>query len=141
MTYGRGVDVAFDAVGGDTTVQTFQCMGFNGRHLIAGFSEDIQLEDANYLTPRPMAYGNFSLVRGLPRLRRTTRSGPAGRSGFNWPSALGGPGRARDDPRDAPHRPDPDVGDRELAFGEIPAALEAMERRETVGRLVATMRR
>jgi len=36
-------------------------MGFNGRHLIAGWSEGIELEDAHYLTPRAMAYGNFSL--------------------------------------------------------------------------------
>ena len=60
-TYGHGVDVAFDAVGGDVTLETFKCMGFNGRHLIAGWSTDIQLEDAAYITPRAMAYGNFSL--------------------------------------------------------------------------------
>ena len=36
-------------------------MGFNGRHLIAGFSQDIQLEDGTF-TPRAMAYGNFSMV-------------------------------------------------------------------------------
>jgi NADPH2:quinone reductase len=60
ITYGHGVDVAFDTVGGDVTLQTFRCMGFNGRRLIAGFSEGGELEDAPYLTPRPFAYGNFS---------------------------------------------------------------------------------
>jgi len=56
-----GLDVAFDAVGGNVTLETFKCMGFNGRHLIAGWSEGIELEDGHYLTPRAMAYGNFSL--------------------------------------------------------------------------------
>ncbi len=32
----RGVDVAFDAIGGEVTQQTFKTMGFNGRHLIVG---------------------------------------------------------------------------------------------------------
>ena len=35
-TDGRGVDVAFDAVSGDVTLQTFRCMAFNGRHILAG---------------------------------------------------------------------------------------------------------
>ena len=35
-TDGRGVDVAFDSVGGEVTTKTFQCMAFNGRHLLVG---------------------------------------------------------------------------------------------------------
>ena len=134
-TYGHGVDVAWDTIGGDTTLETFKCMGMHGRHLILGFSDDIQLEDSAYITPRAMAYGNFSLcgvclVYVLDPLatRRTL--------GFNWPS--------RSEGQNA-HKKilemirtgviTPFVG-RELAFDEIPAALESMERRETVGRLV-----
>lgn len=135
-TYGRGVDVAFDAVGGATTLQTFPCMGMHGRHLIAGFSEDIQLEDGAYITPRAMAYGNFSIC-GVCLVYVNDPLGTRRALGFNWPSRAEG---------QAAHVTilemmrtgaiTPFVG-RDLAFDEIPEALESMERRETVGRLVA----
>jgi NADPH2:quinone reductase len=138
ITHGRGVDVAFDAVGGDVTVQTFRCMGFNGRHLIAGFSEDIQLEDGDYITPRAMAYGNFSLcgvclvyVNDPLAVRRTL--------GFNWPSRAAGQdahARILELLRTGTIRT---VIGRRLRFDEVPEALEAMERRETTGRLVAEL--
>ena len=60
-TDGRGVDVAFDAVSGDVTLQTFRCMAFNGRHILAGFASGIEQEDEG-LIPRPVLFGNFSLV-------------------------------------------------------------------------------
>lgn len=56
----KGVDVAFDAIGGETTLQTFKCMGFNGRHLIIGFASGIEGEDIG-IPPRPWVYSNFSL--------------------------------------------------------------------------------
>jgi NADPH2:quinone reductase len=138
LTYGHGVDVAFDTVGGEVTVETFKCMGFNGRHLIAGFSEDIQLEDASYMTPRPIAYGNFS-VCGVCLVYVNDPLGVRRTLGFNWPSRSEGQvahatilemlrtGRIRT------------VIGRELGLGEIPEALESMERRETVGRLVVSV--
>lgn len=42
-TGGRGADVAFDTVGGEVTRQTFRCMAFNGRHVIAGFASGVVL--------------------------------------------------------------------------------------------------
>ena len=134
LTYGRGVDVAFDTVGGTVTEQTFKCMGMNGRHLIAGFSQDIQLEDGSF-TPRPIAYGNFDLC-GVCLVYVSDPIGTRRTLGFNWPSRAAGQaahatilellrtGRIRT------------VIGRELGFDEIPEALEAMERRETTGRLV-----
>lgn len=135
-TYGHGVDVAFDAVGGDTTVETFRCMGYGGRHLIAGFSQDIQLEDGAYITPRAMAYSNFDLV-GVCLVYVDDPLGTRRTLGFNWPSRADGQAAHREILellRTGAVRPA--IG-RELAFDEIPAALEAMERRETMGRLVA----
>ncbi len=44
-TDGRGVDVAFDSVGGQVTTKTFDCMAFNGRHLLVGFASGIEAED------------------------------------------------------------------------------------------------
>ena len=60
-TDGRGVDVAFDTIGGATTLETFRCMAFNGRHLLAGFASGIAAEDEG-IVPRPVLFGNFSLV-------------------------------------------------------------------------------
>jgi NADPH:quinone reductase len=134
LTYGHGVDVAFDTVGGTVTEQTFRCMGMNGRHLIAGFSQDIQLEDGAF-TPRALAYGNFDLC-GVCLVYVNDPLGTRRTLGFNWPSRAEGQaahatilellrsGRIRT------------VVGRELSFEEIPEALEAMERRETTGRLV-----
>jgi NADPH2:quinone reductase len=138
ITYGRGVDVAFDAVGGDVTVQTFRCMGFNGRHLVAGFSQDIQLEDGNYITPRAMAYGNFSLC-GVCLVYVNDPLGTRRTLGFNWPSRAEGQeahATILELLRTGAIRT---VVSRQLTFDDIPEALEAMERRETTGRLVVEL--
>ncbi len=138
LTYGRGVDVAFDAVGGDVTLQTFKCMGFNGRHLMAGWSEDIQLEHASYFTPWPIAYGNFSLC-GVCLVYVNDPLGTRRTMGFNWPSrAEGQVAHAKILELLRTGAIHTAIG-RELTFEEIPEALESMERRETVGRLVVSL--
>ena len=135
LTYGRGVDVAFDAVGGDVTVQTFKCMGYNGRHLMAGFAEDIALEDGDYLSPRPIAYGNFD-VCGVCLVYVTDPLAVRRTLGFNWP--------ARSDGLDAHVKilemirkgQIKTVVGAEVGWTELPAALERMAARQTTGRLV-----
>ena len=44
-TGGRGVDVAFDTIGGEITTRTYGCMAFGGRHVLAGFASGIEAED------------------------------------------------------------------------------------------------
>ena len=61
VTNGRGVDIAFDSVGGQVTTDTFRTMAFNGRHLIVGFAADITLEEQP-VSLQPSIYGNFDLV-------------------------------------------------------------------------------
>jgi NADPH2:quinone reductase len=133
-THGRGVDVAFDPVGGEVTTDTFRCMAFNGRHLLVGFASGIEAEDAG-IVPRPVLFGNFSLcgvchayVDNPGELKRTT--------GFNFPSHADGErvhARILDMVRDGRVRP---VVGRETAFEELPAALQSMADRRTVGRVV-----
>jgi NADPH:quinone reductase len=137
LTYGRGVDVAFDAVGGSVTTDTFRCMGFNGRHLMAGFAEDIALEDGDYISPRPIAYGNFD-VCGVCLVYVTDPLAVRRTLGFNWP--------ARSEGLDAhvrilelmrTGRLQTVVGDN-VAWDQLPQALARMAARETTGRLVVS---
>jgi NADPH:quinone reductase len=137
-TGGRGVDVAFDTIGGDVTVQTFRCMAIHGRHILAGFAAGIEKEDEG-LVPRPLLFGNFSLV-GVCHAYVEDPLAFRAATGFNFPARSDGEklhaelleaierGRVR-----------PIVG-REVPFADLPAALEAMERRETVGRIVVRVR-
>lgn len=137
-TDGRGVDVAFDAVSGDVTLQTFRCMAFNGRHILAGFASGIEQEDEG-LIPRPVLFGNFSLfgvchayVDDPVVFKQLT-------GGFNFPAhsdgerlhsellALITAGKIR-----------PIVG-QHVPFAELPSALDAMEQRQTIGRTVVSL--
>ena len=136
-TAGRGVDVAFDAVSGDVTLKTFQCMAFNGRHILAGFASGIELEDEG-LVPRPVLFGNFSLV-GVCHAYVDDPVVFKRMSGFNFPAhhdgerlhaellALFTAGKLRT------------VVGREVPFHELPTALDAMEQRQTVGRTVVRL--
>ena len=136
-TDGRGVDVAFDAVSGDVTLQTFRCMAFNGRHILAGFASGIEQEDEG-LVPRPVLFGNFSLV-GVCHAYVDDPVVFKKLSGFNFPAhhdgerlhaqllALVADGSIR-----------PIVG-QEVSFADLPDALDAMEKRQTIGRTVVRL--
>src|SRR5262245_44316673 len=137
-TGGRGVDVVFDSVGGDTTAQSFRCTAFQGRLLSLGFASGIEAEDEPGLTPRPLLFGNFSLV-GVCwtyvddplAFRRAT--------GWNFPSHEDGR-RIHREVLDLLRRKEVRtvIGQR-ARFSELPAAFDAVMRRETVGRTVIAM--
>lgn len=136
-TGGRGVDVAFDAVSGDVTLKTFRCMAFNGRHILAGFASGIEQEDEG-LVPRPVLFGNFSLV-GVCHAYVDDPVAFKRMSGFNFPAHRDGEqlhaelltlfaaGKLRA------------IVGQHVPFLELPAALEAMEQRQTVGRTVVSL--
>ncbi|MFY1621353.1 zinc-binding dehydrogenase [Micromonospora sp. WMMD736] len=137
LTYGRGVDVAFDAVGGSVSVETFKVMGFNGRHLMVGFAEDIQLEDGDYLSPRPIAYGNFD-VCGVCLVYVTDPLAVRRTLGFNWPSrAEGLDAHTKILEMLRTERISTVIG-AEIEWDDLPVALERMAARQTVGRLVVS---
>lgn len=133
-TDGRGVDVAFDTIGGEVTRNTFRCMAFNGRHVIAGFASGIEQEDEG-IVPRPVLFGNFDLVGvchayvddPIAFKRDTTFNFPAHRDGERVHAEL------LDLVRAGSIRP---IVGRELAFADLPEGLAALERRETIGRVV-----
>jgi NADPH:quinone reductase len=133
VTNGRGVDVAFDTVGGAVTTETFRVMAFNGRHLIIGFASGIE-EEERPMSIQPSIYGNFDLVgicfafvdspRGTRIFGLNFLSTAQGVEIWNRVLHLARSGTVR-----------PVIG-RQIEFADVPAELEALERRETTGRTV-----
>ena len=133
VTNGRGVDVAFDTVGGTVTTETFRVMAFNGRHLIIGFASGIEAEERP-LPIQPSIYGNFDLVGicfAYVDSPRTTR--PFGMNFLSTAQGVDIWNRILQLARAGTIRP---VIGRQIEFAEVPVELEALERRETTGRTV-----
>jgi NADPH2:quinone reductase len=133
-TGGRGVEVAFDTIGGEVTTRTFRCMAFGGRHVLAGFASGIEDEDRG-MVPRPILFGNFSLVGVClayvddplavkAAVGSNFLSGADARELHEQILGLVTAGTVR-----------PLVG-LDVPFEELAHALDAMEQRRTVGRIV-----
>ena len=138
VTNGRGVDLAFDTVGGAVTTETFRTMAFNGRHLIIGFASGIETEERP-LPIQPSIYGNFDLVGICFAYVDSPR--PARAFGLNFLSTAQGIdiwSRILQLARAGTIRP---VIGRHIEFGDVPAELEALERRDTIGRTVVRLPR
>ena len=133
VTNERGVDIAFDTIGGQVTADTFRAMAFNGRHLIVGFSADITVEEQP-VSLQPSIYGNFDLVGicfSFVDSPRTTR--PFGMNFLSTADGIRIWGNILQMARQGQIRA---VVGRQIAFKDVPGALEAIERRETTGRTV-----
>jgi NADPH2:quinone reductase len=136
VTNGRGVDIAFDTIGGQTTKDTFRAMAFNGRHLIVGFSADIGVEE-HPVSLQPGIYGNFD-VCGVCFAFVDSPRGPRA-FGMNFLSTAVGVRMWADILQLARKGTIRAVIGREVDFGKVPEALEALERRETTGRSVISI--
>jgi NADPH2:quinone reductase len=147
-TNGKGVDVCFDGVGGEVMMQSLRCLGRGGRHLVVGFASGIEAEEVPMVSGRVLCFGNFDIVGVILGYRDPDPSIEAGRTtidGFGVPvpvprfnappSELGrqvqtaligllDAGKIR-----------PIVG-KSVPFAQLPQALEEMESRSTIGRIV-----
>jgi NADPH2:quinone reductase len=133
VTNGRGVDLAFDTVGGAVTTDTFRAMAFNGRHLIIGFASGIEGEERP-LPIQPGIYGNFDLVGVCFAYVDSPR--PARPFGMNFVSTAQGIdiwNRILHLTRAGTIRP---VIGRQIGFADVPTGLEDLEQRATMGRTV-----
>jgi NADPH2:quinone reductase len=136
-TSGAGVDVVCDLVGGPTTLATVPAMARGGRLVLAGFSGGIEAEDQATLTPRPLLFGNFSI--GGVMLAYT--EGPTKLGAVNLlPRALGDRIQAELVRLLGGRRIRPIVG-RVAPYTELPAELERLESRATLGRSVLDWKR
>jgi NADPH2:quinone reductase len=134
-TGGIGVDVVFDGVGGEVGDRSLDCLARNGRYLIVGFASGIEAEEVATVTPRRLCFGQFS-IHGV--LLSYTSDPLAARqaTGFNiTPRAVGDTVHTRLLELLEAGRIRPIVG-REVEFADLPAALDAMEDRTTIGRVV-----
>jgi NADPH2:quinone reductase len=141
-TGGRGVDACFDGVGGEVTMQSLRCLVEGGRHLVVGFASGIEAEEVPMVSGRVLCFGNFDLVGVILTYIDAPPSGIPGELApvpvprFNPCSTETGrrvqahllelleAGRIR-----------PVVGAR-FGFDALPEALERMETRSTMGRVV-----
>ncbi len=143
-TGGRGVDVCFDGVGGQTMMRSLSCLGRGGRHLCVGFAAGIEAEEEPMVSGRALCFGNFDLLGVIlsyvdPAVApHVTGSVPVPVPRFNPPTTDVG-GRVQEHLLEllGTGRIHPMVGS-VVAFGELPAALEEMESRRTVGRTVVS---
>lgn len=133
VTNGRGVDIAFDTIGGKVTTDTFRAMAFNGRHLIVGFSADIGVEE-HPVSLQPGIYGNFD-VCGVCFAFVDSPRGPR-LFGMNFLSTAIGVQMWTDILQLAHQGKIRPVIGREIEFGDVPQALTALENRQTTGRTV-----
>jgi NADPH2:quinone reductase len=136
-TGGEGVDVVFDTIGGEVTERSWRCIARNGRHLMVGFSGGIEKEDEG-ITPRPIIFGNFALMGVI--LAYTSAPLEVKRaSGFNLvPRSVGERIQDRLLALLTEGRIRPIIG-RKVPFADVPAALERLEARDTVGRTVVVL--
>lgn len=134
-TDGAGVDVVFDGVGGEVGERSRRCLARNGRYLVIGFASGIEAEEEKMVTGRALCFGSFSVCGVMLSYTSDPRAARAA-TGFNiTPRSVGEAVHA-----ELLHLLDagtirPIVG-REVDCTELPAALDAMEDRATIGRVV-----
>jgi NADPH:quinone reductase len=133
LTDGRGVDVAFDLVGGELTEKIWTCMALEGRYLPIGFNGDAQ----GGFTGKPLrkvSMANFSvlgvmLAYGMPYA-------PLRRMGLNfYPPEIGRQVHAALCALVAAGKIRPAIG-RRIRMDEVATTLEDHEARRTTGRTI-----
>jgi len=139
-TSDRGVDVVFDNVGAAVMEKSMSCLAYNGRYLMMGFASDKTVADEKLIVPRRIAAGNFKLCGVLlayvpDEMGRMLKLG----MGWNFVSDRLGEKITQEIVELVLAKKVKPVIGRVVAFEEIPAAIEAMANRQTVGRTIATL--
>jgi NADPH2:quinone reductase len=141
-TGGQGVDVVFDNVGEAVLEKSLQCTKYNGRYLMMGFASNKVVADEKFIVPRRIALGNLKLCGVLLSYQEPDALAFL-KSGMGWnflPNELGA--RIMDEivslVRSKRVRP---VIGQVVDFEELPAAIDAMARRDTVGRTIVSIAR
>lgn len=139
-TQQRGVDVVFDGVGEAVFEKSMNCTAYNGRYVMVGFASDKTRADEPFVVPRRLLAGNLRLC-GVLLSYAPDSAIPALKQGMGWnfcSSDLGASimNEVVDLVRSGAIR---SVIGRVVGFEAIPAEIEALSARATVGRTVALL--
>jgi len=139
-TDNKGVDVVFDNVGEAVMEKSMQCTVYNGRYLMMGFASNKVVADEPFLVPRRIALGNFKLC-GVLLAYQTPEMAEMVKTAMGWNFATAELGEKIN--REivdlvVAGKVKPIVG-RTIDFADIPAEIEAMANRETIGRTVVML--
>jgi NADPH2:quinone reductase len=139
-TVNAGVDVVFDNVGEAVVEKSMNCLAYNGRYLMMGFASNKVVADEKFVVPRRVALGNFKLCGVLLNYASDTMVQTI-KQAMGWnvaPRELGESISRQivELVRSAAVRP---VVGQTVPFDQLPAAIEAMARRETTGRTIVVV--
>ncbi len=135
VTDGRGVDLVFDGVGGAVTEASVRCLRLYGRLVMIGFAGGIEAEDRPTLTPRAIMFGSISLI-GVMLAYTADPAMENPLPGIHiQPREIGEKAQRALEDLLAQGRIAPFVG-QVVTFEELPAALDEMDQRLTMGRTV-----
>jgi NADPH:quinone reductase len=139
-TAGRGVDVVFDNVGASVIEKSMRCIAYNGRYLMMGFASDKAVLDEKWLVPRRLATGNFKLC-GVLLAYAPEALAQALKKGMGWnfvPDRTGERITREIVAGVLAGKLSPVVGG-VVPFEDVPAAIEAMAERRTIGRTIVAL--
>jgi NADPH2:quinone reductase len=137
-TTNQGVDVVFDNVGESVFEASLKCTKYNGRYVSMGFASNKVVADEPFFVPRRLMLSNLKfcgvmLSYAQPEVAEFLKTA----MGWNFPPAALGQRIMREIIDLVLAKEVRPVIGRVIDFEEIPAAIEAMANRETIGRTVA----
>jgi NADPH:quinone reductase len=137
-THGRGVDMVFDGVGGAVTEASIKALALYGRLMMIGFASGIEAEDQAMFAPRPILFGSISLMGVmLAYTADPAMENPA--PGIHiQPRLIGDRVQRELEKLLAAGAIKPFIG-KTVGFNVLPAALDEMDLRLTMGRTVVTI--
>jgi NADPH2:quinone reductase len=142
LTGGRGVDVVFDNVGEAVWEPSLTCTAYNGRYVMMGFASNKAVADEPFIVPRRVMLANIRLCGVLFNYADPAMVGFL-KSAMGWNVATREVGdrvhaAVIDMVESGAVRP---IVGEVIGFEDIPARLEAMESRATIGRVIALLPR
>jgi NADPH2:quinone reductase len=139
-TGNAGVDVVFDNVGEAVLEPSLKCTRYNGRYVMMGFASNKVVADEPFLVPRRLALANVKLCAVMlayaaPDMSEFLKTA----MGWNFVPAALGERIMREIVELVRAQSVRAVVGRVIDFDDIPAEIEAMANRKTIGRTVALL--
>ena len=140
QTGGKGVDIVFDNVGEAVLEQNLASLAYNGRFVMMGFASNKAVADEKFLVPRRLALSNISLCTVM-LFYADEATALAMKDGLGWnfvPVEVGQEINRKIIDLVVAKKITPVVGD-VIEFEDVPAALEKLANRNTLGRTIVKL--